>query len=879
MRRFRHLLLALALVATGAGCELIVRIDPSLLPGAGGGGGSGGAGSATGTGGASSATGTGRHTGTGGKPGTGATSSATGTGGGCSTAADCPPSTKVCAAAECSATSHTCGIVDIAAGDPAAASAQTQGDCKQVVCDGAGNPMSVNDDTDVPDDGEVCTDDSCNAGVPVHTPNTDTCSENNGKVCGTPGGPKAGKCVACNVDADCTGNGVCQLNLCVTSACDDQVQDGSETDVDCGGTCAPCPDHDKCKVDADCQSDACSLSGTCTPASCTDGILNEGETDVDCGGPVCGAEGKLCGTGKTCAKAADCQSDNCDTTVAHVCKAPTCIDGILNEGETDIDCGGPSCGGCVNGKKCVGDGDCISQGCSITSLTCVPQCTDGRKDGVETDVDCGGANTCPRCPNTEGCALDSDCGSNACDAVSHTCVADQCTDHRTDGVETDIDCGGGTCATCGFGKNCKVDGDCATAGCSVSSLTCVLQCADGSQDGLETDIDCGGGNCVACGAGSMCKVDSDCASVACQTTQLRCVTPCTDGHLDGSETDIDCGGGTCPTCTVGQKCLVDGDCANSACDNVTGQCVSNPCADQHVDGAETDVDCGGGTCTGCAVGLKCLVDGDCGSDACDNVTGQCVTGQCVDQHLDGSETDVDCGGGTCPGCAVGLKCLLDGDCGSGGCDNVSGLCVSGPCVDQHVDGVETDVDCGGGTCPGCAVGLKCVVDGDCAGGACDTVTGLCVASQCADQHVDGLETDTDCGGGTCPQCKQGQKCAVDGDCVTAACDPVMMMCVFDQCMDEQQDGLETDVDCGGAGGCAQCPNGEKCLVGTDCASHACDGTKHCVDQCTDMTAGRPRDRSRLRRRRPARPAWSGRCACSTATAEATRAPPDPPAGA
>jgi hypothetical protein len=835
MRRFHHLLVVLTLIVAGAGCELLVHIDPSLLPGAGGSGGTGGAGVGPGTGGTSSATGTGGMTGTGGKTGTGGTTASSGTGGGCATAADCPPSTGVCATAACDPTAHTCGIVDVAAGGPAAASAQIQGDCKQVVCDGSGNPMSVTDDTDVPDDGEVCTDDSCSGGAPVHAPNSDTCTENNGKVCGLPAGPKAGKCVACNVDADCPTGGVCQLNKCVTSSCNDQVQEPPETDVDCGGLCAPCPDHDKCLTDQDCQSDNCSLAKICTPASCTDEVQNEGETDVDCGGPVCGAEGKLCGTGKTCAKAGDCQSDNCDTTVAHTCKAPTCLDGILNQGETDTDCGGPNCGGCANGKKCLGDGDCTSMGCQVTGLTCVPQCTDGRKDGLETDVDCGGVNACPRCSNTQACMADGDCASNACDAISNTCIANQCLDHRQDGAETDQDCGGGgTCGACGLGKMCKVNSDCVSVGCQVTTLLCVVQCADGSKDGAETDIDCGGGTCGACGLGKGCHLDTDCTTSACQTTAQVCVTPCTDGHVDGAETDIDCGGGTCGPCGAGQGCKLDTDCTTSACDAVSLTCAANQCVDHQQDGMETDQDCGGGTCPTCAAGQKCLANADCTSTACDAVSLLCVANQCVDEHVDNTETDVDCGGGTCGGCAVGQKCLADTDCVIPACDAVSLLCAASQCSDRHVDGAETDVDCGGGTCPACPANDACTLDSDCASNACDSMAHTCAADHCGDHHQDAGETDVDCGG-PCSGCPVNDKCEIDGDCASTACDGISLLCVADECSDDRRDGNETDVDCGGGGTCPTCGLGLVCVHDSDCTSNACDGVSFTCTalQCAD----------------------------------------------
>ncbi len=67
------------------------------------------------------------------------------------------------------------------------------------------------------------------------------------------------------------------------ATCHDNIMNQNETEVDCGGPCAPCQ-------------------------TCDDGIQNQGETGVDCGGPC-----------------APCQ---------------TCDDGIQNQNETGIDCGG-----------------------------------------------------------------------------------------------------------------------------------------------------------------------------------------------------------------------------------------------------------------------------------------------------------------------------------------------------------------------------------------------------------------------------------------------------------------------------------------------------------------------------------------------------------
>ena len=166
----------------------------------------------------------------------------------------------------------------------------------------------------------------------------------------------------------------------------------------------------------------------------------------------------------------------------------------------------------------------------------------------------------------------------------------------------------------------------------------------------------------------------------------------------------------------------------------------------------------------CAVGTACTSDANCASNACDAVSQLCVASQCADQRKDGNETDVDCGGGTCSACAINQGCQLDGDCTSNACDGISQQCDANQCQDNRQDGNETDIDCGGGTCGACALARKCLVDTDCTSNACDALSLTCVASQCADHRQDGNETAVDCGGGTCPGCASGQACNINSDC-------------------------------------------------------------------------------------------------------------------
>ena len=97
---------------------------------------------------------------------------------------------------------------------------------------------------------------------------------------------------------------------------------------------------------------------------------------------------------------------------------------------------------------------------------------------------------------------------------------------------------------------------------------------------------------------------------------------------------------------------------------------------------------------------------------------------CDDREKNGAETDVDCGGGTCPTCTAGKTCLLPSDCQSGVC--TGGICQAPSCTDSPKNGTETDVDCGGSSCPKCADGRSCLTGADCTSGVC--TAGICQGS-------------------------------------------------------------------------------------------------------------------------------------------------------
>ena len=151
----------------------------------------------------------------------------------------------------------------------------------------------------------------------------------------------------------------------------------------------------------------------CRVARCANGVLDEGEADVDCGGARC----EPCPDEAGCAVAADCESGVC---ADGVCAAPACDDGVLNGAEEALDCGG---------------------GCPAVC----PTCDDGVRNGAESDVDCGGPE-CEPCAVGRACAAGEDCAERVC--ADGVCVAARCDDGVLNGAERNADCGGPDCEPC-----------------------------------------------------------------------------------------------------------------------------------------------------------------------------------------------------------------------------------------------------------------------------------------------------------------------------------------------------------------------------------------------------------------------------------------------
>lgn len=172
-----------------------------------------------------------------------------------------------------------------------------------------------------------------------------------------------------------TSQGMANPRFCAAAhSCSNGRRDGDESATDCGGLCSKCPNYIACNTDSDCQSGYCGKSPNyknyCKPLpSCYNDIMDGTETDVDCGGncPQCRAFFR-------CKKNDDCDTgfcgDNSPLQNANAgllrCRSDSCFDGILSGTETDVDCGG-LCGKCYSYSGCKVPEDCRSGECKYTN--------------------------------------------------------------------------------------------------------------------------------------------------------------------------------------------------------------------------------------------------------------------------------------------------------------------------------------------------------------------------------------------------------------------------------------------------------------------------------------------------------------------------------
>lgn len=343
-------------------------------------------------------------------------------------------------------------------------------------------------------------------------------------------------------------------------------------------------------------------------------------------------------------------------------------------------------------------------------------------------------------------------------------------------------------------------------------------CFNDVKDLDETDKDCGGTTCIPCAEGKACTKDRDCQSRSCYGN--ACVLPlCGDGKHTSNEAcddgNTEAGDGCDANCSIeqGWKCeSVDKAPDNCSCDASVCPPSNTPCQ-----------------IPACSKEQGCFfTPSEEGTPLADDVSGDCQTAVCdgqggIKKVADNTDKPADANA-----CSVGI-CEV-------GVPKQDALPQDTPCTAGNLTGY----------CDGLGVCFECNRDAQCEDTSKPYCTNhLCQAASCEDGRQNGLETGPDCGGATtCLRCAINLGCAVDSDCVSAICGPqkTCAVCRDDSscpntqrcanfscvdvspgCTDNMKDGTETDIDCGGSGGCRRCLTNKTCNQTTDCQSGVCTG--------------------------------------------------------
>jgi len=557
----------------------------------------------------------------------------------CTAAAQCAGQDDECQTRTCDM--GVCGVTFKAQGT--VTMAQTMGDCKHNQCDGAGNIEVVSDDQDLQDDGNLCTDDTCNMGVPVHTPTAIQTPCGAGLKC-----DGAGQCVGCISAGDCPNPG----NECLVATCDAGM---CGTANKANGT--TCSDGNACTQSDTCQAGACVGAN---PVTCTaqDQCHDAGTCDVLTG--VCSnpnkAAGTACNDGDACTQSDTCQAGACVGANPVTC---TAVDQCHTAGVCN-----PVNGVCSNPNKANGAACNDGNACTQTDTCQAGFCTGANTVTCSAQDQCHDAGTCN--PNTGVCSNPNKANGAACNdgnacTQTDTCQAGACT--------------GGNPVVCVAQDQCHTAGTCNMANgvCSNPLKANGSACSDGNAC-TQTDTcqagACTGANPVSCMAQDQCHDAGTCNpnTGVCSNPNKANGTACNDSNAC-TQTDT-CQAGACTganpvTCMAQDQCHDAGTCNpnNGLCSN-PNKANGTACNDSNAC-TQTDT-CQAGACTG-ANPVTCMAQDQC------HVAGTCnmATGMCSNPNKpDGTACTQGAQMGTCNGgaCAICGNGVIEGN---EGCDDMN----------------------------------------------------------------------------------------------------------------------------------------------------------------------------------------------------------------
>lgn len=532
-----------------------------------------------------------------------------------------------------------------------------------------------------------------------------------------------------------------------------------------------------------------------------------------------------------------CQGGICRGRQCVARDSPTCSDGVKNQGETGIDCGGP-CPPCAPPRRCP-SGDGYYCGSGTLDPNHLYRCLGGKYTLWST---CSG-NGCEKRPAQDDrcrAAPPPPCGNQLCSPPQETCT---------------------TCPSdCCLAQPPLLIpqmGAVYVAGDAIRFLWGAIPAADHYI--LKVCFDPGLMSCLfEYRASSDLMWDSRNVpvgtwywSVAAFGTNESAVwgpyapprlltvipsSPCPVGRTpcNGVCVDTATDPGNCGAC--GSRCslqqVAQPSCAGAVCTSTCAPGWEDCNGDKLTDGCEMAVAWDPNNCGGCRAACSTYAI----SFVC--VNGSCEAGQCAPGYLDcdnnkrsnGCEVRADTDPRNCGGC--GVVCVNPHGsvlCGGGAC-RITGCDPNyADCNGLASDGCEASLLSDPDSCGGCGAAYRCssnnVATRTCRQGMCD---GPCVAgfADCNGQKLgDGCEIDVTANAKHCGGCNQ--PCSANhvtllcqGGTCAGTCDPA-----FGDCNgDKRTDGCETNVG-GNPANCGAC--GRVCsganLSGLTCTAGTCGG--------------------------------------------------------
>lgn len=711
----------------------------------------------------------------------------------CLAPSDCPGTNTDCLTITC--TNGACG--EIRTPERTQITAQTQGDCKRVECDGLGGTIEVNDNNDAPISSDPCIDLICVSGTPTQSYVSQ----------GTECGPNlicdgAGSCVGCVDPDDCPepatvcitrtcSSGVCGTSFAAArSACDDH--DGALCDGQ--GLCVQCLTPLDCPGDdTECQSRTCQ-SGRCGMSFTSAGTSVSTQSPGDCQRNACDGQGTVVSVD---------DNDDVPDDDGNQCTVGTCVEGEptqtpVSDGNECDQGGGSVCadGVCVkvNGVECVTGLECLSGYC-VDAVCCDSVCS-GLCQGCTTTLKGTGSDgICG--PIAEGTDPHNECpGSRSCDG-NGTC----------DGCDTVADCPGETT-------------ECQTITCT-DGLCGVTHVQSGVATTVQTSGDCQRTVCDGSGGTTTIPDNDDRPDDENQCTENLC----NEGEVDHSPLPMgtECkqnggaicdGNGACvkqklrgSTCSQAIECssgfCTDGVCCDTACDLTCRACTSalkgsgsDGVCGYIAFGTDPRNECPGdsvcqefGECSGCTNASQCLgettecqrpscVEETCGMDYSPYGTRVTIqtSGNCTQDVCDGAGKVITIPDNDDPPPTGENQCILN-------------VCSNGESTQVSAPAGAACTHNGGSVCDGAGNCIGCIEPGDCPGAGNECMGASCVAGQCGTSIA---EVGTLCsngnkvcdGSGNClSQFFRGSPCALNIQCTSGFC----------------TDGYCCDIECG-----AQC---------------------------------------------------------------------------